>query len=187
MEDHQHHKPLPVAPAVPHAPLVQPPAQLDMLVLPTQPGQQAHGMLNQSHFRPEFSGKPEEDAEAHLCRTNYWMETHNFPEEVKVQRFCLTLTEVRLCYESLRPIVIDWQGLQDQFRHQYSKIGNTGEQLFHAWRSFHYDENTETLDTYVTRIRQVAALLGYGEPHILDVFKILYLTDCIGLYFLLKI
>ena len=26
--------------------------------------------------------------------------------------------------------------------------------------TFHYDENTETLDMYVTGIRQVAALLG---------------------------
>ena len=43
--------------------------------------------------------------------------------------------------------------------------------LFHAWRSFHFDENTETLDTYVTCIRQVATLLGYGKPQILEVFK----------------
>ena len=44
---------------------------------------------------------------------------HIFPKDVKVQRFCLTLTgEVRLWYESLRPEVIDWQGLQDQFRQQ---------------------------------------------------------------------
>ena len=32
-------------------------------------------------------------------------------------------------------------------------------------------KNTETIDTYVTCIRQVAALLGYGEPQILQVFK----------------
>ena len=100
------------------------------------------------------------------------METHNFPEVVKVQRFCLTLIgEVRLWYESLRPIAVDLQCLQHQFRQQYSKIGNTWEQSFHAWKSFHYDENTETLDTYVTRIRQVTAILGYGEPQILQVFK----------------
>ena len=29
----------------------------------------------------------------------------------------------------------------------------------------------ETIDTYVTQIRQVATLLGYEEPQILDVFK----------------
>ena len=45
------------------------------------------------------------------------------------------------------------------------------EQLFHAWRSFTFDENTETIDSYVIRIRQVATLLGYGEPQILEVFK----------------
>ena len=32
-------------------------------------------------------------------------------------------------------------------------------------------QNTETLDTYVTRMRQVAVLLGYGEPQILEVFR----------------
>ena len=43
--------------------------------------------------------------------------------------------------------------------------------MFHAWRSFHYDENVEIPDAYVTRIRQVARLLGYGEPQVLEVFK----------------
>ena len=45
------------------------------------------------------------------------------------------------------------------------------EQLFHAWRSLNFDENTETIDAYVTQIRQVATLLGYGEPQILEVYK----------------
>ena len=57
------------------------------------------------------------------------------------------------------------------FRQQYLKIGNTREQLFHAWRSFHFDEKTDTIDAYVTCIRQVAILSGYGEPQILEVFK----------------
>ena len=57
------------------------------------------------------------------------------------------------------------------FRQQYSKIGNIREQLFHAWRSFSFDKNTETIDAYVAHIRQVAALSGYGEPQILEVFK----------------
>ena len=77
--------------------------------------------LNWSYFKPEFSGKPEEDAVAHLLRTNDWMETHNFPDDTKVQRFCL--------------------------------------------------ENVETVDAYVNRITQIAALLGYGKPQTLEVFK----------------
>ena len=43
--------------------------------------------------------------------------------------------------------------------------------MFHAWRSFHYDENVETPDAYVTRKRQVARLLGYGELQVLEVYK----------------
>ena len=43
--------------------------------------------------------------------------------------------------------------------------------MFHAWRSFSFDENIETIDAFVTCIRQVATLLGYGEPQILEVFK----------------
>ena len=100
------------------------------------------------------------------------MNAHHFVEGLKVQRFCLTLLgETRLWYQSLEHINVDWQELQNLFRQQYSKIGNTREQLFHAWRSFNFDENTETIDAYVDCIRQVAALLGYGEPQILEVFK----------------
>ena len=61
--------------------------------------------------------------------------------------------------------------MQNQFRRQYSKLGNTREQLFHAWRLFDYDENVEMLGAYVTRIRQVVRLLGYGELQVLEVFK----------------
>ena len=71
----------------------------------------------------------------------------------------------------LRPINEDWQGLQNQFRQQYSKIGNTREQLFQEWQSFHFVENTETLESHVTCIRQVATNLGYWDPQTLEVFK----------------
>ena len=71
----------------------------------------------------------------------------------------------------LRLINVDWVGLQNIFRQQYSKIDNTREQLFHAWRSFHFNENVEMIDTYLNCIRQVVTLLGYLEPKILEVFK----------------
>ena len=61
--------------------------------------------------------------------------------------------------------------MQNIFRQLYSKIGNTREQLFHAWRSFHFGENAEIIDTYVHLIRQVTTPLGYQEPQILEVFK----------------
>ena len=44
-----------------------------------------------SHFKPELSGKPEEDAEGHLLRTNYWMNTHQFQEGIKVQKTLLNI------------------------------------------------------------------------------------------------
>ena len=73
--------------------------------------------LNWSYFKPEFTGKPDENSEAHLLRTNDWMDTHAFPEGVKVQHFLLTLVgEARLWYKSLRPINVDWNGLQNQFQ-----------------------------------------------------------------------
>ena len=94
------------------------PAQVPNPMLPQAPPVQVP-QLNWSYFKPEFSGQPEEDAEAHLLRTNDWMETHTFPEIVKVQRFCLTLTgEARLWYETLRPIEVDWTGLQECFKQQ---------------------------------------------------------------------
>ena len=82
-----------------------------------QPGQQVQMHMNWSHFKPEYSGKPEEDVEAHLLRTNDWMTTHDFLDGVKVQRFGLTLMgDARLWYASLEPIVMTWPELQNQFR-----------------------------------------------------------------------
>ena len=87
------------------------------------------------------------------------MNAHHFVDGVNVQRFCLTLLgEARLWYQSLKPINVDWQGLQNLFRQQYSNIGNIREQFFPVQRSFSFDENIETIDAYVTHIRQVAAL-----------------------------
>ena len=101
------------------------------------------------------------------------MEVHHFDEDIRVQRFCLTLLgEARLWYHSLETLGdTTWAQLQNLFRQRYSKLSNTHKQLFHAWRSFTFDENTETIDSYVIRIRQVANLLGYGELQILDIFK----------------
>ena len=56
--------------------------------------------LNWSHFKQEFSGKPDEDAEAHLLWYNDWMTAHHSVEGVKVQRFCLTLLgEARIWFQ----------------------------------------------------------------------------------------
>ena len=75
-------------------------------------------------------------------------------------------------YQSLEPLGdTTWAQLQNLFRQRYSKLGNTCKQLFHAWRSFTFDKNTETIDSYVIRIRQLATLSGYGELQILEVFK----------------
>ena len=66
------------------------------------------------------------DQEAHLLQINNWMNAHHFLEDIKVRRFSLTLAgEARLWYQSLEPINIDWQCLQNLFRQQYSKIGNS--------------------------------------------------------------
>ena len=82
---------------------------------PTPPAQQGQQIihLNWSQFKLEFLGKPDEDAEAHLLCTNYWMTTHHFVEGAEVQGYCLILLhEARLWYHSLEPINVDWQGLQ---------------------------------------------------------------------------
>ena len=92
--------------------------------------------------------KPDEDVEVHQLHSNGWMNAHHFANDVKVQRFYLTLLgEARLWYHSLEPINVDWPELQNLVRQRYSKVGNTREQLFHTSRSFNFDENTETTDT----------------------------------------
>ena len=68
-----------VLPAPLEQPLASPVQQVQDPVHPAQvqvqPGQPP---LNWSYFKPEFSGKPGEDAEANLVRTNDWMEPITF-------------------------------------------------------------------------------------------------------------
>ena len=45
---------------------------------------QWHLHMNWSNFKPKFSGKPEEDAEAHLLCSNDWM---NAIVLIKIQKF----------------------------------------------------------------------------------------------------
>ena len=113
---------VPLQPAAPQAP-----QQPTVLQCPQQPASQmVH--LNWSNFKPDFSGTPDKDPEAHLLHNNDWMNTHHFIDDVRVQRFCVTLLgEARLWYQSLEPINVDWQWLHNLFRQQYSKIGNTRE------------------------------------------------------------
>ena len=69
---------------------VQPPQQLaPAQPVPTGPVVPAPQVVYQNWVgrKPEFSGKPEEDAESHLLSTRDWMEAHNFPKEVKVRWF----------------------------------------------------------------------------------------------------
>ena len=114
--------------------------------------------------KPQFSGKPEEDVESHLLRTRDWMEAPNFPEGDKVRCFLLMLIcEARLWHESLSPLDDDWPTLQNKFRWKYSKIGNTPKQLFHAWRTFNCDENTDMIDSYILRMSQGAANADFRE------------------------
>ena len=88
--------------------------------------QQQHLHLNQSNFKPEFSGKPSEDVEMHLLCSNDWMNAHHIVHGVKTQRVCLTLLgEARLWYYSLEPINVDWLKLQNLLRQRYSEVGNT--------------------------------------------------------------
>ena len=50
-------------------------------------------------------------------------------------------------------------------------IGHTRKQLFHARRSFNYDENAEMVDAHKQRMWQIAEMINYREPQILELLK----------------
>ena len=67
-------QPGPVCPVVPAQPAQVQPVLFGLAVPAPQVFYQ-----NWIGKKPEFSGKPEEDAESHLLSTRDWMEAHNFP------------------------------------------------------------------------------------------------------------
>ena len=104
-------QPSPVGPTVPAQPAPVQPVPVGLVAPVPQVFYQ-----NWIRKKPEFSGKPEEDVESHLLSARDWKEAHNFPNEVKVRHFCLTLIgEARLWYESLAPLDDDWPALQNKF------------------------------------------------------------------------
>ena len=80
-------------PSNPLHPATATPQALQAPQAPQAPQGQQLVHLNWSHFKTDFSRKLDEDVEAHLLRTNDWVNAHHFIEDVKVQRFCLTLLE----------------------------------------------------------------------------------------------
>ena len=52
---------------------------------------------------------------------------------------------------------------------QFSKMGQTQE-LFQRWRSFQFDEATDTIDSYVLSLKQCTKMIGYNKGHILELF-----------------
>ena len=68
--------------------------------------------MNWSYFKPEFSGKPEEDPEAHKLRMIGWIDTCNFSTGQSVQICPLSLAgEARLWYWSIHPVQGNWEEL----------------------------------------------------------------------------
>ena len=63
------------------------------------------------------------------------------------------------------------QGLQNLFRQQYSKIGNTREQLFHPWLSFHFDENTDNRCICDMHKTSIHTLKMWGTTHFRSIQK----------------
>ena len=63
-----------------------------------QPGQVPP--VNWSNIKSEFAGNPDEEIKAHLLRANDWVDTHEFPEGIKVQKSDLNLVgDTSLWYE----------------------------------------------------------------------------------------
>ena len=56
---------------------------------------------------------------------------------------------------------------QEHFRQQYSKFGSSREQYFHVWRSFHYDENTDMIDSYITTSSFITKLWGTRDIEVI--------------------
>ena len=65
--------------------------------------------MNWSYFKPEFSGKLEEDPEVHIHRMIDWVDTYNFASVQRVLRFSLTQAgQARLWYQLTYPIQGNW-------------------------------------------------------------------------------
>ena len=86
-----------------------------------------------------FSAKDRENAEGHLLCSNDWLNSQGIAKVAKCGRFCLTLGgDTNLWYEFITPVGNDLNSLQRPLCRQFSKLGQTLEELFQRWRSFSF-------------------------------------------------
>ena len=117
-----------VAPSNPPPPQAPQAAQqtiqpVQLLIPQAQQIQPVHVLQsNGSHFKPEFSGKPEEDVEAHLLRTSDWMDTCAF-QKVSKSNFLSYISRRSQIMVQITKTYKCRLGWINQFRLQYSKIG----------------------------------------------------------------
>ena len=86
--------------------------------------------------------------------------------------------EARLWYKSLAPLDDDWPALQNKFRWQaIFKNRQYTQTTVSCLEDILICENKDTIDSYVLRMSQVAAILNYREMHILEISKTLFCTN----------
>ena len=128
--------------------------------------EEARQWKNLGQLRPEFSGSPDEDAEAHLLRVMDWLNHHEIDDDAqKVRRFPLTLTGTARRWLQTLPDDTTWQNLLARFRREFSSVGYTRERQLLEWKTMSWRVGKETIDQYVQRMTDCITALGLPNPN----------------------
>ena len=120
---------------------------------------------------PIFKGTPGERPEAHLLRTNDWMDTCNILPVNKPTNFKHTLDHLaREWYDSLT-FPITWNDLQQRFSRYFFTQGRSIKHLHDKWRNFSFTPGQDDIEAYIRDVKEAAHQLNYNDEAILHLIK----------------
>ena len=129
---------------------------------------------------PIFKGFPGERPEAHLLRTNDWMDTYNIPAVDKPANFKHTLDHLaREWYDSLT-FPIGWNDLQQQFSRYFSTQSRSIKHLHDKWRNFSFTPGQDDIEAFIRHVKEAAHQLNYNDDAVLHLIKAAMLSEIYG-------
>ena len=167
--------PGPVGPAGPVGPTGLPPARATLLAQMVAAMQAAAaGIPPPPRVKlppPIFKGLPGERPDAHLLRTNDWMDTYNILPVNKPANFKHTLDHLaREWFDSLT-FPIAWNDLQQWFSRYFSTQGRSIKHLHDKWRNFSFTPSQDDIEAYIRDVKEAAHQLYYNDEAILHLIK----------------
>ena len=123
---------------------------------------------------PSFKGIEGERPEAHILRTEDWMEASNpkMKDDQKIKNFRLTLDHHAREWYDKADCKTSWKKLKLGFSRYFSTQGRSMKNLLKRWKDFTFNPETDDIEVFVRDVQETAKQLKYDDEATGNMIKI---------------